>query len=282
MPALPLTDQRWSGLPLLMCDMDPGLYRLDVCKNSLIVRDDEGMNVEVLNREGGRCVFRQAPMRFDLYTPGLLLYATSDRPATKSFVVELPPEWLPIDHSRAEGRMELHPRFQFGDPLLKRLVWRLRTHHERGEPLGHAYSQAVSRVVVERVAGLQLAAEAQTPDSKGLKPEARRVVEELVRSSLYEPPTAAAMAAKVGMGLTAFARAFKVTFAATPHQYVARQRLARAQELLLTSDASLLAIAIETGFANQGHFATSFRAFTGLTPTVYRRTGTARQNAPVK
>ena len=117
MPALPLTDQRWSGLPLLVCDMDPGLYRLDVCKHSLIVRDDEGMDVEVLSREGGRCVFRQAPMRFDLYTPGLLLYATSDRPATKSFVVELPPEWLPVDYSRAEGRMELHPRFQFGDPL---------------------------------------------------------------------------------------------------------------------------------------------------------------------
>jgi AraC family transcriptional regulator len=282
MPATPLTDERWPGLPLLECNMDPGRYCLDMQTVSLIVRDDTGMAVEVLNKEGRRCAFLQAPMRFDLYTPGLQVYATSNRLATKSFVVHLPAEWLPIDYGCAEGHIEIRPRFQFADPVLKRLAWRLRTHHQYGEPLGHAYSEAVSRVLVERLTGLQLATEARDSISAGLSPEARWLVEKLVEDSLHEALSVAMIASKVGMGLAAFARAFKVSFRATPHQYVRQRRIARAQELLTVTDASLMDIAIETGFANHSHFATSFRACTGLTPTAFRRLALAGRSARAK
>jgi AraC-like DNA-binding protein len=275
MPALPITDESWSGLPLLMCNMDPGLYRLDVQTPVLITRDDLGTQVEVLNDGPRRVAFRQAPLRFDLFPAGTVMNAVSDRPATKSLVVQLPSEWMPSD----DGQIRLRPHFQFVDVELRRLVWRLTTHHRGGEPLGHSYNGAVSRTLVDRIVHLQLALDARHPDSVGLKPEARRLVEHLIETDLHEPLSAAALAAKVGMGLGRFLREFKVTFAATPHQYIRQRRLQRARELLRATDASLSTVALETGFASHSHFATAFRAATGTTPSAYRRGSNAAHEA---
>jgi AraC-like DNA-binding protein len=271
MPATPITDEHWSGLPLLMCNMDPGVYRLDVHTPVLITRDDLGTQVEVLNDGARHIAFRQAPLRFDLFPSGLVMDAVSDRPATKSLVVALPAEWMPADDGASDGQIRLRSRFQFGDAELRRLVWRLFTHHRSGEPLGHAYNGAVSRTLVDRIVRLQLAADARQPDSVGLEAEARRVVETLIDRTLQEPLSSAALAAKVGMGLGRFLREFKVAFAATPHQFIQQRRLQRACELLCTTDAALSTVALETGFASHSHFATAFRAALGMTPSDYRR-----------
>jgi AraC family transcriptional regulator len=280
MPATPITDEHWSGLPLLRCNMDPGVYRLDVATPMLVTRDDLGTQVEVLNDGPRHVAFRQAPLRFDLFAAGLVMDAVSDRPATKSLVVALPPQWMPGDDGVSDNQIRLRARFQFADLELRRLVWRLTTHHRSGEPLGHSYSGAVSRTLVDRVVRLQLAAQARDPDSVGLRPEARRLVEALIDDSLQEPPSPAALAAKVGMGLGRFLREFKVTFAATPHQYIQQRRLARARELLRGSDASLSTVALETGFASHSHFSTTFRAATGVTPSSYRRADLTSRSSP--
>jgi AraC family transcriptional regulator len=271
MPAAPLTDDRWSGLPLLECNMDPGLYRIDVTVPLLITRYDVGTSVEVLNETGARRAFRQAPLRFDLFSAGISMNAVSDRQATKSLVVALPHAWMPPDESAADGRIRLRPRYQFDDVELQRLVWGLSRHHRNGEPLGRGYSGEVSRIIVDRVVRMQLAADARLPERAGLKPEARRFVEALIDAGLQETPSAAALAAKAGMGVNRFLREFKVTFKATPHQYIQQRRLARALELLQSTDASLTTVALETGFASHAHFSTVFRAAFGITPGRYRR-----------
>lgn len=271
MPASPLTDETWAGLPLLQCNMDPGLYRLDVDTPVLIFRDEPGLIVEVPDRDG-RCIeFRQAPLRFDLFASGVEMNAVSDRQATLSLVVALPLEWLSVHQDLPGEPVELRSRIQFADSELRRLVWRLTTHHRSGEPLGSAYSGAVSRTIVNRVMKLQLADEARHRGCVGLDREACRLVETLVDSNLQDPPSVAAMASKIGIGTTRFVREFKTAFEATPHQYIQRRRLQRARELLVTSDAPLTSIALDTGFASHAHFSTAFRAEAGVTPSGYRR-----------
>lgn len=272
MPAMPLTNARWSGLPLLKCNMDPGLYRIDVHTPMLIIRDDVGTNVEVFGRSGGRVVFRQAPLRFDLFAAGLQMNAVSDRLATVSYVVALPPGWMPFDHGLPDDSTGLQARFQFSDAELRRLVGRLMAHHQHDEPLGDSYTQAVSRTIVDRVVRLQLAREAKDPDAVGLDPQARRLVEGLIDARLHEPLTSSTLASSLGMGVVRFVREFKRTFAATPHQYLHQRRLARAREMMLATDATLTTIAVETGFASHSHFSTAFRAEMGMSPSHYRRT----------
>lgn len=272
MPASPLTDETWSGLPLLQCNMDPGLYRLSVETPMLVFRHDLGTLVEAPD-EDGRCMrFRQAPLRFDLFAAGVEMNAVSDRQATKSLVVALPPEWLPFDDGGPHGRIGVRSAYQFADSGLRRLVWRLVSCHRSGEPLGSAYSEAVSRTLVDRLVRLQLAADAREPDSFGLDLPAQRWLEALVDSSLQDPPTVKVMAAALGMGVVRFVRAFKAAFSATPHQYIQGRRLEHARQLLRHTDAPLTTIALEAGFASHAHFTAVFRARTGITPSSYRRT----------
>jgi AraC family transcriptional regulator len=68
-----------------------------------------------------------------------------------------------------------------------------------------------------------------------------------------------------------FDRVFKASFNCTPHQYVMRARIVRAQRLLSTSDDSLSKIAAECGFGNQSHLSNLFRKTIGQTPGKWRR-----------
>lgn len=274
MAATPLTDRAWDGLPLLECVMDPGRYELYMQVPRLILRRTPGTRVEVFGRGGGRVAFRQAPLRFDLFGPGMDIVAVSDRVATQSLVVALPAGWLPAEDEAAGDALPLRPRFQFADAVLRRLVWRLAAYHQRGAPLGAGYSRAVSRSIVDRVVTLQ---SGWAAGSDGLDDEARRVVTALVDGRLHESLTVPWLAARVGMSLSTFARRFRASFHATPHQYIRERRLDRARQMLDTTDASLTTIALETGFASHAHFTTAFRAANGLTPSEYRQCAARRQ-----
>jgi AraC family transcriptional regulator len=68
-----------------------------------------------------------------------------------------------------------------------------------------------------------------------------------------------------------FDRVFKESFGCTPHQYVMRRRIERAQSLLLMSNDPLCRIAAECGFVNQSHLSNLFRKIVGETPGKWRR-----------
>jgi len=55
-----------------------------------------------------------------------------------------------------------------------------------------------------------------------------------------------------------------------PHRYVLRRRTERARELLRQPGATILEVALACGFSSQSHFATVFRALTGVSPRAYR------------
>ena len=68
-----------------------------------------------------------------------------------------------------------------------------------------------------------------------------------------------------------FCRAFKMTFGQTPHSYITARRLAWAQKLMLESEQSLSAIALDCGFTDQAHLSNLFRQHFSETPTAWRR-----------
>ncbi len=68
-----------------------------------------------------------------------------------------------------------------------------------------------------------------------------------------------------------FARLFQCTTGETPHHFVLRQRIERAQRLLAETALPLARIAGESGFANQSAFTRVFTRSVGVTPRVYRQ-----------
>jgi AraC-like DNA-binding protein len=68
-----------------------------------------------------------------------------------------------------------------------------------------------------------------------------------------------------------FGEVFKRSFDCTPHQYIMRERVARAQNLLLVSRDTLSEIATKCGFGNQSHLSNLFRKMMGESPGKWRR-----------
>lgn len=78
------------------------------------------------------------------------------------------------------------------------------------------------------------------------------------------------MAAMAGVTDSHFCRVFKKATGITPHQYVMKARLDRAQEMLVQSDMTLGAISEVLGFVSQSHFSRAFRTYSGVSPRDYR------------
>lgn len=81
------------------------------------------------------------------------------------------------------------------------------------------------------------------------------------------------LAAQIGVTPTHFCRIFKKATGVSPHQYVMKARLNRAQHMLEQSEASMATIAESLGFTSQSHFTRAFRQFAGETPSDFRRRG---------
>ncbi len=68
-----------------------------------------------------------------------------------------------------------------------------------------------------------------------------------------------------------FCRAFKISMGETPHAYIIRQRIRRAQTLMLETRNTLSQIAYACGLTDQAHLTRLFRRFIGTTPMTWRR-----------
>lgn len=79
-----------------------------------------------------------------------------------------------------------------------------------------------------------------------------------------------AVARKCGLHPTHFSRAFKRLMGCTPSDYSRQTRVARAQQLLLSSELSLAEISVECGFADQAHLTREFQRLVGTTPRRFR------------
>lgn len=78
------------------------------------------------------------------------------------------------------------------------------------------------------------------------------------------------LAAAAGLSRMHFAAQFRAATGCKPHEYILRHRIQRSKDLLRDSGMPIVEIALTVGFQSQAHFTTTFRRFTGDTPTRWR------------
>jgi AraC-like DNA-binding protein len=105
----------------------------------------------------------------------------------------------------------------------------------------------------------------------GLTPRALQRVRNYVEEHLTENIDLGALANVAELSKWHFARAFKQSAGLTPHFYLIKRRLERAQQLLAETDLSLAQVALRSGFSDQSHFSRRFRIFLGEAPNSFRR-----------
>jgi AraC-like DNA-binding protein len=95
-------------------------------------------------------------------------------------------------------------------------------------------------------------------------------VREYIDRHYTRPLTVAELAKSARLSTFHFIRAFRAATGHTPHQYLRARRIARAQELLVTTPMPVTEVCDAVGFQSLGSFSALFRRLTGETPAQYR------------
>lgn len=101
--------------------------------------------------------------------------------------------------------------------------------------------------------------------------------------NLHLPLSLAELAGRARMSKRTFARKFLAEVGESPGRWLIRARVARAKDLLESSDLPIEGVATQVGFATSASLRQHFHAEVGLAPMAYRRTYTHNQqdNLPV-
>lgn len=134
-------------------------------------------------------------------------------------------------------------------------------------------TQAAGRLVAVLASKLhQDARPLQAP--RGLLPWQERKIRAFIEDRIADRLLVDDMARVVSLSVSYFSRSFKQSFGLSPHAYVVRTRVARAQTLMRTTRESLPQIAFACGLLDQAHLCRRFRQVAGMTPAAWRRSQT--------
>lgn len=108
------------------------------------------------------------------------------------------------------------------------------------------------------------------PAHGGLAPWQQHAAMELIREHLTDGIALDAVAGACGLSTSAFIRLFHASLGVSPHQWMIRQRIDLAIELMHDPALTLADVAYAAGFADQSHFTRTFTRRMGATPGVWR------------
>jgi AraC family transcriptional regulator len=106
--------------------------------------------------------------------------------------------------------------------------------------------------------------------SGGLSQRKLQQAIDYIQANLATDLTISAIAAELDLSEYYFSRLFKQSIDLAPYQYVIQQRVERAKQLLKQPERSIADIAIDCGFASQGHLNLHFKRLVGITPRNFR------------
>lgn len=113
------------------------------------------------------------------------------------------------------------------------------------------------------------------PTRGGLAPWQIRNLLDYIASHFDAVITSRELALTARLSTFHFCRAFRDSFGTSPNVFVSRRRIELAQQLMLTTDASLATIAADCGLADQAHLNKMFRRIVGEAPGAWRRAQTS-------
>jgi AraC-like DNA-binding protein len=164
----------------------------------------------------------------------------------------------------------LTPRLMFFEPRLLQLAKLFATECEFGEPCNAAYGDLLTAAML--VCLDDLSDGSTGPFRKGgMKPKQLKRVTDYLEENLGCEVSLAEMAAIANMSVSFFGRAFKASTGTTPHKWHMNFRIAKAQELLVSTPQSLADVAFTVGFCDQSHFTRAFQRIAGISPGAWRR-----------
>jgi AraC family transcriptional regulator len=166
--------------------------------------------------------------------------------------------------------IEFVPQFKIIDPLIQHLAYALKAELESGCLSGRLYGESAAAMLAVHLLKINSPLKQPIQEYRGGLPMHKLAqVIEYIDEYLAQNIGLSELAQVVNMSQYHFARLFKQSVGISPHQYLIRQRVERAKQLLRQRDLSIADVAVQCGFANQGHLGYHFKRLLNTTPKVF-------------
>jgi AraC-like DNA-binding protein len=176
--------------------------------------------------------------------------------------------------SRIDG-LAIEPGVAVNDPVVANLGPCLLPAIEHPEEANTVFVEHVAMALhthlAQRYGGMRIP---RTSGSGSLTPWQLRLTRDTINAHLDGGVSLARLARDCGLSISHFARAFMCSTGMPPHRWLMQRRVDRAKDLMRSTKAPLVEIALACGFSDQGHFTRVFSQVTGATPSQWRRVTT--------
>jgi len=174
--------------------------------------------------------------------------------------------------ARTSAPGDLLERTGYPDPITSRLLMSAADALEGSAALDALFRQQLTDLLATRLLVAHAGSSATIqPALGGLAPMALRRAIDRLRSDSDADVSLGALAAEAGLSRFHFCRAFKDSTGLSPHAWLRQHRLEQAMNMLRNTDASIVSVAMQLGYASQTAFAAAFRRLAGETPSDWRR-----------
>jgi AraC family transcriptional regulator len=172
----------------------------------------------------------------------------------------------------SESPITLPPRVGVMDEMLQTVAHEIRKMLLAPSPADKIYAETLSRTAASYlVRAYALGRCPGTNNSQALTPQQCNRAIEYIEEYLGDNLTLAGIARAAGVSTSRLNGEFKRSLKLAPHQYVLNARVRRANALLVSTNLSLVQVALQCGFSNQQHMTRMVRRMTGRTPGAIRR-----------
>jgi AraC family transcriptional regulator len=220
--------------------------------------------------------FRRSRIVRHIYEPGDLFIFPRHRPM---FLRGIGANFMLVSISDAalkshdDRDLEIRVRCQehLDDKRIQGLMMALNAEKQAGFPSGSMFLESIELALASALRQGHVASPNRVHEFRGgLTPLRLRRVIELIDANLQRDLSLQELADAAGISISHFSRMFRKSTSLSPHQFVLRQRIQKAGELIRRSDSRVFDVASECGFKTQQHFARIFRRMYGVNPTEYR------------
>jgi AraC family transcriptional regulator len=149
-----------------------------------------------------------------------------------------------------------------GDPLIESVLRSLPAARGAGD----LYAESAAAFL-----SVHLLARGTSPAVAGPEPVIVRKAAAVMRDRLADPVKLADIADEVHLSVYHFIRVFREATGETPHRFLTRLRIEKAQRLFAGTSLTVAEVAERCGFSSPGALSSAFLAHAGVRPSVYRK-----------